>query len=88
VRCDLEPFLASDWSTNTKVQWTVPSGVAHPRAVEQCQEKNPPKNSLFLNALPGLVWKALPEGPVYFLTNANVNAPSLALPKPVAAGAA
>ena len=87
-RPDLELFLASDWQTNTKVQWTVPPGVVDPRVVEQCQEKIPPKNSLVVNALTGLVWTALPERHVDFLTNANANTPGLALPKPVAAGAA
>jgi len=56
--------------------------------VEQYQEKFLSKNDLVFNTLPGLVWTALPEGHVYLLTNANVNAPGLALPKPVAAGAA
>jgi hypothetical protein len=47
-----------------------------------------PENSLVVNALPRLVWTALPDGHVDFLTNASANAPGLALPEPAAVGAA
>ncbi len=47
----------------------MPPGVAHPRVVEPCRKKITPENSLVVNALPRLVWTALPDGHVDFLTN-------------------
>ena len=44
--------------------------------------------SRVVDALPGLVWTALPDGHVDFLTNAGANTPGLALRKPAAVGAA
>jgi len=46
--------------------------------VEHCREKISPEDSLVENALPGLVWTALPDGRVDFLTNASANTPGLA----------
>jgi hypothetical protein len=66
----------------------VPPGVAHPRVVEPFRKKITPENSVVVNALPRLVWTALPDGHVDFLTNASANTPGLALPKPAAVGAA
>jgi hypothetical protein len=87
-RSDLRPFLASDGHTNTKVQWTAHPGVAHPRVVEPCRVKITQEHSLVVNALPGLVWTAFPDGRVDFLANASANTHGLALPKPAAVGTA
>jgi len=62
--------------------------VAHARLAEHCREKINPENSLVVDALPGLVWTALPDGHVDFLTNASANTPGLVLRKPAAVGAA
>ena len=56
--------------------------------VEPCREKITPENSLVVDAQPRLVWTALPDGHVDFLTNASGNTPGLALPKPAAVDAA
>jgi len=56
--------------------------------VEHCREKITLENSLVVDALPGLVWTALSDGHVDFLTNASANTPGLALPKPAAVGSA
>ena len=61
-------------------------GVAHSRVVEHCREKINPEISLVAKALPGLVWTALPDGHVDFLTNASANTPGVALPKPATVG--
>jgi len=62
--------------------------VAQPCVVEHCREKITLENSLVVDALPGLVWTALSDGHVDFLTNASANTPGLALPKPAAVGSA
>jgi hypothetical protein len=62
--------------------------VAHPRRVEPCREKITQENSLVINALPGLVRTAFPDGHVDFLTNASASTPGFALPKPTTVGAA
>ena len=64
----------------------MPPGVAHSRVVEHCREKINPEISLVAKVLPGLVWTALPDGHVDFLTNASANAPGVALPKPATVG--
>ena len=45
--------------------------MAHRRLVKHCREKITWENTLVMNALPGLVWTALPDGRVDFLTNAS-----------------
>jgi len=62
--------------------------VAHARLAEHCREKINPENSLVVDALPGLVWTALPDGHVDFLTSASANIQGSALPTPAAIGTA
>jgi PAS domain-containing protein len=57
------------YQTNTKVSMDMALRVVHPKVMADCQGNTASQNELrtLVDALPGLVWTALPDGRIEFL---------------------